>query len=103
MPTISLNPDNLKVAIQDLRDLADDCETAASDIDTEFETEHDPMDPGTFTGDATAKVSAVRDRADDVESVGSGAVTVNGSASPIANGMIAEMGCPSPDTTRQRT
>ena len=79
MPTISLNPDNLKVAIQDLRDLADDCETAASDIDTEFEAEHDPMDLGTFTGDATAKVSAVRDRADDVESVMNNIITLNDS------------------------
>lgn len=44
---VYLNPDRLDTAINSLTYLADDAETAKTNIDNQFSAEGDPMDPST--------------------------------------------------------
>nr|WP_143233288.1 DUF6571 family protein [Actinomyces ruminis] len=83
--------------IQNIRNLADDCDAAKSRIDSEFEAENDPMTIDDFPSAADKVIGNLNGRADTLEEAKNAIVAVNesGVGSMNADGVIS---CDIPDS-----
>ena len=96
MTKLTMNQVNLETAIKNLRDLADDCESARDEVVQYYNDGGDTLErhghnePDDFSLAVNAAITKVRDRADDIERCKNGIVALNGSGvAPMdADGII---------------
>ncbi|RAX21084.1 MULTISPECIES: DUF6571 family protein [unclassified Actinomyces] len=90
MAVLHMDPSKLESVIQNIRNLADECDAAKSRIDSEFEAEHDPMDIEDFPPAADKVIGNLNGRADTLEEAKNAIVAVNesGVGSMNADGVI---------------
>ena len=96
MTKLTMNQVNLETAIKNLRDLADDCESARDEVVQYYNDGGDTLErhghnePDAFSLAVNAAITKVRDRADDIERHKNDIVTLNesGVAPMDADGII---------------
>ena len=96
MTKLTMNQVNLETAIKNLRDLADDCESARDEVVQYYNDGGDTLErhghnePDDFSLAVNAAITKVRDRADDIERHKNDIVTLNesGVAPMDADGVI---------------
>lgn len=96
MTKLTMNQVNLETAIKNLRDLADDCESARDEVVKYYNEEGDTLErhgrrePDDFSSAVNAAITAVSNRADKIERYKNDIVTLNesGVAPMDADGII---------------